>query len=149
MTPQIEELANVPPPSADISGASVLVVGTDAFVAYETSSSDDEFIALVHFRHCLRVMTGGPNDEAFGNHRFYQFGLRPYTVQRLVGSPWIEEVQKERHKFRTPTPNLSLHHIVFALKGAAVDVLATNVEFVGLFPTHRAAMEAAVSSSEH
>ncbi|MFO0856907.1 MAG: hypothetical protein U0640_06080 [Phycisphaerales bacterium] len=142
MTPHFEVLPGLPTPCSNTSSASVLVLGTDAFVAYERGDQADESIALLKFSGCRRVVTGGPNDEAMGNHRFCKFGLRFYCLQLLIDSPWIDEVLKELHKDRTPAANIELHHFVLTLKEDTVDVLATTVQLAGTYSSHKAAMKA-------
>lgn len=144
MTPHFEELPGIPTPCSNTSSASVLVVGTDAFVAYERGDQADEPVTLLRFSGCRRVVTGGPNDEAIGNHRFYKFGLRFYSIQLLIDSPWIDEILKELHKDRTPAANIELQHFVLTLKEDTVDVLATTIKLAGTYSSHKTAMKAAV-----
>lgn len=49
-----------------------------------------ERIAIVAFVRPYAHTFGPPNDEAFEGHPLYARGLRPWCVQEVLASPWID-----------------------------------------------------------
>jgi hypothetical protein len=152
--PNAIKLTDLPPCEPNVSTASVLTGsrrggGHSAWIAYDAKGPDwpnsDEVVALVRLDDVAQLVTNGPNDEAFHNHPFYRFGLRPYALQELVDSPWIAMTLSMLHKDRVPTNTRGRRHFVFALKESTVDCLAASAVFVGYFPTHVDAIAAACS----
>jgi hypothetical protein len=150
--PAVTELPDLPPCEPNVSTASVLTGsrrgGThSAWIAYDAQGldwpNDDDVVALVRLDDVAHLVTNGPNDEAFHNHPFYRFGLRPYAIQELVDSPWIAMTLSMLHKDRVPTNIRGRRHFIFALKENTVDCLAASAVFVGYFPTHSDAIAAA------
>jgi hypothetical protein len=101
----------------------------------------------VRLDECRYLVTGGPNDEAFLNHRFATFGLEHYRIQEVVDSPWIREVLTLLHKERKYTGPDGYRHFIFGLKECTVDCIAKTIACIGLYPDHPAAMAAAFADS--
>lgn len=149
---QVAKLTDLPACDSCVSNASVMH-GTRlannrhlscAWIAYEVTTPEGG-VALVRLNDAAYSVANGPNDEAFHNHPFYSLGLEFYEIQEIVNSPWIEDVLTMLHKDRVFKGPGSCRHFVFALKETTVDCIAESADFVGVFPTHKAAMAAASS----
>lgn len=151
MKPTTVELTALPPCEPNVSTASVLTGSRSghSWISYDAQGPDwpngNPVIALVRLDDVAQLVTDGPNDEAFHNHPFFRYGLRHYTIQELVDSPWIGMILSMLHKDRAPTNNRGRRHFIFALKETTIDCIATSATFVGYFPTHSDAMAAAWS----
>lgn len=152
MKPPAIKLPDLPPCEPNVSTASVLTGfrsggARSAWIAYDAKGpdwpNDGDVVALVRLDDVAQLVTNGPNDEAFRNHPFYHHGLRHYTIQELIDSPWIAMTLSMLHKDRVPTNTRGRRHFVFALKETTVDCLAALAAFVGFFPTHGDAIAAA------
>ena len=142
MKPTIVELTDLPACDANISAASTLTIGSTAFVAYDTDESRVGS-ALLRFRGCLRLVAGGPNDEAFGNHPYYAHGLQHYALQEVVGSPWIREVSSILDRHGDKNRWSECRQFVLALKEDCIDVAAESAELVDVYQSHASALQAA------
>lgn len=154
------DLTNLPACEPNTSNASVLQSFCRSethqwvcvWIAYEAKGpnwpNDDDVVALVRLVRAAYVIANGPNDEALKNHRYFHLGLTLYSLQEIVNSPWIEEVLTMLDRDRTYAGPRGLRHFVFALKETTVDCIAESAEFIGLFPTHKAAMAAALSETD-
>lgn len=142
--PRVVELTELPACEPNVSNAAALVLNGDAYVTYDTQAPDDP-IALLRFASVVTLHAPGPNDEAFHNHRWYSLGLKPYTLQEVVNSPWIDELRAQQHKDRLLCLRPGLRHFVLALKETTVDVLAVGVVLVGRFASHTEAIRSALA----
>lgn len=134
------ECTNLPACHPDLSDATSLHMREIGFVAYDT---EDE-IALLRFDGCVQMLMG-PNDEAFHNHRFYPLGLKHYTIQEIVSSPWIAELSRILDRDGRADSLPGTRHFVLALKECAVDVAASSVDCIGRFASHAEALNAAIA----
>lgn len=139
---KVVELTDLPACDSCISQSSTHLFGNVALVAYDVKSPLDA-VALLRFDRCLHLTTNGPNDEAFHQHRYFSLGLRLYTIQEILQSPWIPELSAklDRDGRRDRWPEA--RHFVLALKENTVDVAADSVTVVGIYPSWSAANDAA------
>jgi hypothetical protein len=141
MTTRVVECTNLPLCEPNDSDASSLHMDRIGYVAYDT---DDDGVALVRFDGCVQILSG-PNDEAFHHHRYYSLGLKHYTIQEIVGSPWIAELSAILDRDGSVERLPGVRHFVLALKEGSVDVAAESARSVGVFDSHQEAMRAAIA----
>lgn len=144
MTTRVVECTDLPLCQPNVSDASSLHIGQIAYVAYDT---DDDGVALLRFDACVQILTG-PNDEAFHRHRYYPLGLKHYTIQELVNSPWIAELSATLDRDGRVDRMPGMRHFVLALKECSVDAAAESVRCIGAFRSHSEAMRAAIAFAE-
>ncbi len=142
--PRVVELADLPRLCPNTSDASILVHGSNAFVAYDLWP-EEWTAALVKFEGLSHLIANGPNDEAFHNHPYYSLGLKCCALQEIVNSPWIQKVSAIVHKDGHPGWLPDARHFVLAFKETTVDVLASSFSPVGVFQGRTAAMSAAIA----
>lgn len=143
MMARVIECTDLPRCQPNISRASSLHMGLLGFVAYDA----EDAVALVRFDGCVQILAG-PNDEAFHRHRYYSHGLKHYTIQELIDSPWIEELSKTLDRDGRVDQMPGMRHFVLAIKECAVDVAAELASCVGMFASHAEAMRAATALCE-
>lgn len=146
---RVVELAEVPEPMAGGANESVVIAdGRRVALVYDVvhgAMPDEEGFAVVLFARCSQFLGGGPNDEAYGNHPLFEYGLGPYAAHEVVGSWWIEERGRINHKDGTfEWEGNKLRHFVFAMKEDMFECLAHGVEVVGVFATRAEAVTAAI-----
>jgi len=113
-----------------------------ALVAYDVQTPVDA-VALLRFDRCLHLATNGPNDEALHRHRYFSFGLKHYTIQEILHSPWIPELSAKLDRDGREDRWPEARHFVLALKENTVDVAADSVTVIGVYPSWTAANDAA------
>ena len=131
MPPGVVVVNNIPAPDSNTSDVAALWVGCTACLIYGIQSELDEH-ALVLARRCTRLVLGGPNDEAFHRHRFFDLGLKPARCQKIEESPWIAEISRETDKDGNVSRISTLRHFVFASKESSVDALCESLELVAV-----------------
>ena len=96
--------------------------------AIDPLSSNKVSLCLVSFDHCTSAKLGHPNDEAQGGHPLYGRGLRGYTAQIVMNSPWIKEVAKTNsiHPNDNPKTWSTLNHYVFWFHDSTFECLAKS-----------------------
>ena len=51
-------------------------------------------IASITFNFYLQYKFGSPNDEALNGHKYYKYGLEPYSFYEVQNSDYIDELEK-------------------------------------------------------
>jgi hypothetical protein len=147
----VVELIDLPVCEPNVSDAIVLVSTAAgfrmAFVAFDTWDPDrpdqPRGVALVRFDRIRQVIARGPNDEALHRHPFFSLGLRHYTLQEIVHSPWNALVSSLLDKDGRVNRCEDARHFVLAFKETCVDVLADGYALIGIFPSQDTALSAA------
>jgi len=57
----------------------------------DTTSGQEDLIALVEFIRVIHFKFGGPNDEVIHGHPLYEHGLEAYSAHEVINSKWIAE----------------------------------------------------------
>jgi hypothetical protein len=112
------------------------------YVSVVSSDSPDEAIAIVAFQNQVCHLFGPPNDEAFAGHPLAARGLRPYTVNEVAKSSWIQDLERmnavhPRH--RSGYLN-SCHHYIFAFHDSTFECVAEGFTV----QMHRGSLRSAV-----
>lgn len=149
--PRVVELVGVPRPMAGGALESVVIAnGFCVALVYEVFDRERpraEAFAAVLFACCMQYLGGGPNDEAYGNHPFFENGLQPYAAQEVVGSPWIEERGRINDKDGTfDWDSNTLRHFVFVMKEDLFECLADEMQVIGVFEGRDEAVRVAMRS---
>jgi len=144
MPPSVIELSAFPVCDSNVSDAEPLRSESSAFVSYDICEPEDS-VALLRVEHCARLIDKGPNDESFHKHPCYSIGLRHYTIQEVIDSPWLADVAKTLDRDRHISHPKHLRHSVLALKETTVDIAARDIALLGVFPSHAFAMQAALT----
>lgn len=147
--PRVAELTDLPRCDPNLSAGSVFKAQArkGLVVVYESQGPgwpDSEHWAVVCFSPCACVVCGGPNDEALGNHPLFASGLRFYTLQEVIDSPWLAERCRIQDKDANPHPPWWLgrcRHFVLAFKENTVEVMAERYELLGQYVSRSVAME--------
>lgn len=136
------ELSDIPDCCPCTSLGRVLTFGSTLIVIYEinqVNAADGMYWAAIRCDCFLAAQWGGPNDEAFHNHPLYSAdpdGIRHYTMQEVIGSPWIREraaiADAKRNADRLMTDQ---HHFIFAFKENCVECVAESCVSLGVFPS--------------
>ena len=58
-------------------------------------TAEDSGVVTVKFEKYRQFKFGSPNDEAIGGHPYASFGLRPYAIQEVLNSDWVEFLRKQ------------------------------------------------------
>lgn len=132
---KVVELTDLPPPEPNIQDVQFMMFNGRAHVIYLTNRAPHEYdFVVVEFSGVADVVGGGPNDEAFHNHALARYGLKHYSLQEVVNSPWRRERALIRHKDRVVTPRaLALRHFVFSFKEGTFECLAEKYALVGRY----------------
>ncbi|HEU4538114.1 MAG TPA: hypothetical protein VFS00_28530 [Polyangiaceae bacterium] len=87
-----------------------------------------EPLALVEFKRCVSAKLGAPNDEVFSGHPLAGRGLRAYTAQTVVNSPWLAELEAINRVHRGYRPEFwrSLKHYVFWFHDSTFECVAES-----------------------
>jgi hypothetical protein len=85
-------------------------------------------LALVTFDPCVSAKLGAPNDEVFHGHPLAGRGQKPYGAQRVIGSPWLAELEaiNSVHAQYNPKHWRGLKHYVFWFHDAMFECIATS-----------------------
>ncbi|MEL7500804.1 MAG: hypothetical protein AAFN77_24640 [Planctomycetota bacterium] len=146
---RVEELKDVP--QSDV-GAPLPVVLADEhrlYLAYLVSEPDpnwdgsyinmispdtDGTVAVVTFDRPALHMFGPPNDEAFGGHPLANRGLRPYSVNEIHNSSWVQRrIEMNRiHRMHQDSMFDGMRHFIFAFHDSTFECLADDFS-VSLF----------------
>lgn len=95
-------------------------------------SSEDQGIVSIKFPLFKHFKFGRPNDEAIEGHPLYHLGLKPYAIQKLENSDWIEKLRK----MNTVHPNHSdsmfegLQHYIFFFHDRCFEIVSKNYEIL-------------------
>ncbi|MCG8574420.1 MAG: hypothetical protein MI810_05995 [Flavobacteriales bacterium] len=57
-------------------------------------SKKDPGIITIKFDGFAQFKSGNPNDETIDGHPLYEYGLEPYSIQKVIDSGWIKELIK-------------------------------------------------------
>lgn len=88
-----------------------------------------EPLALVEFKRCLSAKLGTPNDEIlFAGHPLDGRGLKAYTAQIVVNSPWIAELEQLNRVHRGYRPEFwrTLTHYAFWFHDSTFECVAES-----------------------
>lgn len=97
-----------------------------AVLIYQKARSNRK--ALVEFTGCLITKFGYPNDEALSGHSLHAFGLEHYGAFEVLGSSWLEELNRQ-NRVAFPASDLSgFRHFVITLHDSTFECLAQGVE---------------------
>jgi hypothetical protein len=92
------------------------------------SNADPEPLGLVEFEHCVSAKLGAPNDEVFGGHPLHGRGMESYTVQRVVNSAWIKNIEaiNSIHPYYRPDSWKDLNHYIFWFHDSTFECIAKS-----------------------
>jgi hypothetical protein len=99
-------------------GTSVTVVDASADTAWP--------LGLVTVDPCVSARLGAPNDEVFHGHPLAGKGQEPYRAQRVIGSPWLAELEaiNRVHAHYHPEVWHGLNHYVFWFHDSMFECIA-------------------------
>lgn len=103
-------------------GTTVKVVNTD---------TADETVAVITFERYSTYKFGPPNDEAIAGHPLYKKGLKPYSIFKVKGSSWIEELEKMNsvHRYHDKKRFDALSHFIFVFHDSTFECVAEGMSF--------------------
>jgi hypothetical protein len=139
--PCVIELTDLPKCEPNISLARVISGRGTVDVIYELWG---ERFARVQFSGCSWFSLGGPNDEALRNHPLFSLGLKPYTLQEIVDSPFARERARVQHKDGLVLDRFLRRHFVFALKEDCFECFASSYSLIGTYDDEQSALSRAV-----
>ncbi len=91
----------------------------NAWIAYETASSDENIYAVVHFGGVIDMHLSPINDEGLGSHPYASFGLRFYEFNELFGTAEAKR-----------WASLGVRHFVITFKDVTIDVVARTASVI-------------------
>lgn len=103
----------------------------------------DEPIAIITFVAPYAHTFGPPNDEAFAGHPLHARGLRPWRVQEVLASSWINSLARMNsvHPYHKQEQFDRLRHFVFAFHDTTFECAAEGVEVAPYRGSQRGAFE--------
>lgn len=95
-------------------------------------SSTDEGIVTIRFSKYAQFKFGSPNDESISGHLLYNFGLRPYTIQEVEKSTWIEELIKMNsvHPYHKDSLFDRYRHYIFFFHDSCFEIVCESFEIM-------------------
>lgn len=84
------ELPEWPQPDAGTPCPRVVADEQGLLLYYKANTGQH---VLVTFQGCSTFTFGAPNDEALNGHPLYGYGLKFYSVHRVINSDWIQEME--------------------------------------------------------
>ncbi len=87
-----------------------------------------EPLALVEFSRCVSARLGAPNDEVLSGHPLMGKGLEWYSVQIVVNSRWIKEIEaiNSVHSQYRPEAWRGLNHYIFWFHDSTFECIARS-----------------------
>ncbi|MGB3781229.1 MAG: hypothetical protein WA960_22880 [Tunicatimonas sp.] len=93
-----------------------------------TRSNEDNGIVTIRFNRFAQFKFGSPNDEAIEGHPFYRYGLKPYSVQIVKDSEWVEELRKMNsvHPYHDDSKFEKYNHYIFFFHDSCFEIVSEN-----------------------
>jgi hypothetical protein len=93
-----------------------------------TPGSTDEPSIIVRFHGVFLHTFGSPGDEALHGHRLYTLGLQPYAYFEVLGSSWLDELERRNRVHSRHDKELysSVRHFIFTFHDTTLEVLADS-----------------------
>jgi hypothetical protein len=105
----------------------------NVLIPSERNVTKDQGIAIISFEIYIVYKFGYPNDEVLQAHPYYNLGLSPYDLFEVVGSEWIEKIEKMNriHPYHQPARYLLFKHFIITFKDSTFECIARDlsVEF--------------------
>lgn len=129
MKPKIREIALAYPAEPNVPLPELRVSDGETILTYATHWDCDTPYAEIAFSGVLVAQLGYPNDEALRGHPLYPYGLRWYTFQEVLASPWIAEI---RSRNEVPFPKVAYagdaRHFVYTFHDETFEGIADSFE---------------------
>ena len=89
-------------------------------------TENDEGIVTIKFNRFAQFKFGNPNDEAISGHPLYEFGLQPYSIQKVVESEWIKEltIMNSVHPYHKEEQFTKYEHFIFFFHDTCFEIVA-------------------------
>ena len=89
----------------------------------------DEAVAVITFKRYRVYKFGPPNDEAITGHPLYKKGLKPYSIFKVNGSSWIEELEKMNsvHPHHDKKRFDALSHFIFVFHDSTFECVVEGI----------------------
>jgi len=134
---RIIEWKDAPDMNAGAPMPSVSSDGSDLFVAYLVSDSenDDEY-AIVKFKGVLQFTFGYPNDEALVAHPLYKNGLKFYSFNEIENSPAVNELDARNASVFPNSKGMycsKFRHWVATFHDETLEVIGSSIDLIGQF----------------
>ena len=86
----------------------------------------DEGIVTVKFDRFAQFKFGSPNDEAISGHPLYKLGLEAYSIQKVIGSDWVNELKKMNsvHPYHKDESFEEYEHFIFFFHDTCFEIVA-------------------------
>ena len=126
-------------PQSSVGAPTPLVLSNEhrTIVAYylQDENYNSEFknepIAIVTFKHCLSVMFGPPNDEAFRGHPLASRGLSPYSFFLVENSSWLRTLEKMNsvHPYHSQKLFEDYKHFVLSFHDSVLECISEQYDY--------------------
>ncbi|WP_420379382.1 hypothetical protein [Gilvibacter sp.] len=89
-------------------------------------SDKDDGIVTVKFTRFAQFKFGNPNDEAIHGHPLYDFGLEAYSIQKVIDSNWIKELNAMNsvHPYHKDEHFEKYEHFIFFFHDTCFEIVA-------------------------
>ncbi|MGV3665076.1 MAG: hypothetical protein ACO1NV_03010 [Leptospira bouyouniensis] len=94
-------------------------------------NSDDTGIVCVEFKMFSSFKFGGPNDEAMNGHPLFKYGLEAYKFQKVINSPWIEQIRKINsvHPQHNDSMFSNLSHFIYFFHDTCFEIVCSEYKY--------------------
>ena len=74
---------------------------------------------------------GSPNDEAANGHPYYEYGLKPYSINLIENSDWIEFLEKQNsvHPYHKKDKFKELSHYIFFFHDTCFEIVCRDYKY--------------------
>jgi hypothetical protein len=98
--------------------------GNDSNVIVEEITN--QHIVNVSFDFYLQYKFGSPNDEALNGHKYYKYGLSPYSFYEVHNSDLIDELERMNrvHPMHSAAAFSKVKHIIISFRDSCFEIVA-------------------------
>jgi len=133
--PQLSELADVPPPVADVPAPRIVADEHSVTLSYVAGAEGNSVLpparVSIHLSGVHSCVFGAPNDEALAGHPLYPAGLRPYSVFEAHESDWLRRVERENRVHPQHDPELyrGYRYLIWTFHDSTFECLARHLQY--------------------
>lgn len=120
---------------SDVGAPSPKVIADEfkvVLVFYLQQKSENNFdVVRFTFNGYKQFKFGSPNDETISGHPYYKFGLKPYSINLVENSDWIQFLEKQNsvHEHHDKDKYNNLKHYIFFFHDSCFEIVCANYQY--------------------
>ena len=85
-------------------------------------------IVTLKFNKFAEFKFSNPNDESLSGHPYFKLGLKPYSIQKVVDSDWINELKNMNsvHPYHQDRHFVKYKHLIFTFRDICFEIVSES-----------------------